>query len=176
MTHASYDPPHPLPFLFSNVWVLLLTSFLLPQGEIVYFPYLKKYLRLEDYCAECTTDYTNGFKHIDVWTGGSATIDTQAQIDCEDALTPDANQTVIRNPSKDLAVNSGALWDLDGRCHTNRTYLNYTASTYCGNGTVNGDGSGSGSTISTLTCQTGCSWVGHCVGESEFRNFHSSLI
>lgn len=155
-------------FIHSDIYI---PCGLLNTGEIVYFPYLKKYLRLEDYCAECTADYnTTGYKHIDVWTGGSATINNQSQIDCEDALTPDANQTVIRNPARNLAVNSGALWD--GRsCHTARTYLNYTASTYCKDPGATGIGNGSGSGNSTtLACQTGCSWVGHCIGKSELSS------
>lgn len=105
---------------------------------------------MEDYCAQCTTDYGAGTKHIDVWTG-SATSGGQTQINCENALTPDASQAVIRSPAANLAVDAGALWD--GSCHTGRTYPSYSTSTYCGG------------EATAPTCQTGCDWAGHCIGE-----------
>lgn len=75
--------------------------------EVVYAPYLKKYLRYEDECAQCNTDWKNGGKwHIDTWTGSSTENGGQKQIDCEDSLTPDAAQSIIRNPSRDLPVDS----------------------------------------------------------------------
>lgn len=76
------------------------------QCEIVYLPYLEKYLRYEDYCQECTDDYNNGKKHIDIWTGSSTVNGGQAQLNCEDSLTPDNTQSVIRQPSHTLTVNS----------------------------------------------------------------------
>ncbi|KAL1985944.1 hypothetical protein VTN96DRAFT_7209 [Rasamsonia emersonii] len=80
--------------------------------EVVYAPYLKKYLRYEDECAECNSDWKNGNKwHIDTWTGSSTVNGGQKQIDCEDSLTPDAAQSIIRNPSKDLPVDSMYILD-----------------------------------------------------------------
>lgn len=76
------------------------------ECEIIYDPYTRKYLRLEDSCAQCTTDWEDsGIWHIDVWTGSSKDGDGEVQIECEDDLTPsEESQTIIRNPSKHLTV------------------------------------------------------------------------
>lgn len=69
--------------------------------EIVYSPYVKKYLRKDDTCASCKAP------HIDIWTGSSITQKNGVkQIKCEETMTPDEGQRVIRNPPKDLHVNS----------------------------------------------------------------------
>lgn len=75
------------------------------QCEIIYLPYLRKYLRVEDECDECTSDWANGVAHIDVWTGSSTVNGGQTQLNCEDTLTPDANQGIVRQPSSNLPVN-----------------------------------------------------------------------
>lgn len=124
------------------------------ECEIVYLPYMKKYLRMEDYCQGCYEDYESGTKHIDIWTGNSAS-GGDAQIQCEDDLTPDGVQSVIRSPAKTLAVNTAALWD-GTTCHTEDVYPTYTVSNYCS--------TTSAAATSTPTCQTGCSWSGHCIG------------
>ncbi|RYP72102.1 hypothetical protein DL771_004433 [Monosporascus sp. 5C6A] len=121
--------------------------------ELVYAPYLRKYLRHEDYCQTCTENWQSGIAHIDVWTGIVAD-GGQAQIECENALTPDANQAFIRNPARGLPVDLTALWDF-GTCNTQATYLNYNTRDYC---------SGGGSGPNPPTCQTGCEWEGHCIG------------
>ncbi|KAI1243842.1 hypothetical protein MGN70_013708 [Eutypa lata] len=126
------------------------------QCEVVYAPYIKKYLRMEDSCATCTSDWQNGVAHIDIWTGTVAD-GGDAQIECENQLTPDPRQSFIRNPASDLEVDLTALWD-NGKCNTGNTYLNYDAGDYCGNG------GGGGSPPSNPTCQTGCEWEGHCIG------------
>jgi hypothetical protein len=74
--------------------------------EIIYLPYLQKYLRYEDECAECTSDWSNGNAHIDIWTGSSTVNGGTTQENCEDALTPDQNQGVVRQPATNLPVNS----------------------------------------------------------------------
>lgn len=107
---------------------------------------------MEDYCAQCTTDYPS-LQHIDIWTG-DATNGGDVQIACENALTPDAQQAVVRSPAADLAVDAGALWDAAG-CHTDRVYLGADVGADC-------------SAATTPACATGCSWAGHCVGESCF--------
>ncbi|KAI1429598.1 hypothetical protein F5Y12DRAFT_727050 [Xylaria sp. FL1777] len=116
------------------------------QCEIVYAPYLKKYIRHEDICGACSTA-----QWIDVFTGNSQN-GGNAQINCEDALTPDAVQSVIRSPATNLAVDTTPLWS-SGTCNTGHIYPSYNTATYC-----------SGSGGSTPTCQTGCSWAGHCIG------------
>lgn len=45
-------------------------------------------------------------KHIDIWTGTPDANGGNAQILCENALTPDNSQQVIRNPPNNLAVDS----------------------------------------------------------------------
>ncbi|PWY67119.1 hypothetical protein BO94DRAFT_612331 [Aspergillus sclerotioniger CBS 115572] len=123
--------------------------------EIIYLPYLRKYLRFEDTCAQCTSDYENGKRHIDIWTGSTTSNGGDAQIDCEDDLTPDDSQTIIIDPSSSLTVNTGKLFS-DGSCHTSNTYTDADASSYCSSGSSS---SGSGSSSS-------CEWEGHCAGAS----------
>ncbi|KAL8747999.1 MAG: hypothetical protein Q9190_000211 [Brigantiaea leucoxantha] len=108
--------------------------------EIIYVPYLRKYARFEDTCDTCTTDWRSGKYHIDIWTGSSTVNGGQNQINCENDLTPNA-QNFVRAPPTDLTVDSTALY-ANGQCATSHTYNNAPAS--C-----------SGST---------CSWAGHCLG------------
>ncbi|KUI56530.1 hypothetical protein VP1G_03900 [Cytospora mali] len=102
------------------------------ECEIVYLPYMKKYVRMEDYCEACYEDYESGIKHIDIWTG-SSTSGGDAQIQCEDDLTPANVQSVIRSPATTLAVNrpfcviAAALWD-GMTCHTEDVYPTYKVS------------------------------------------------
>lgn len=77
------------------------------QCEIIYDPYTRKYLRHEDDCAQCETDWANGIRHIDVWTGSSTVNGGQDQINCEDDLTPaDRSQTIVRRPDSNYPVDS----------------------------------------------------------------------
>ncbi|KAI8631729.1 hypothetical protein F5Y19DRAFT_402597 [Xylariaceae sp. FL1651] len=117
------------------------------QCEIIYVPYLKKYVRNEDICAGCTDG-----RWIDVFTGNSQN-GGNAQVSCEDQLTPNASQGVIRSPASNLAVDTTPLWS-SGTCNTGHIFASNNPSSYCSSG-----GSGGGS-----TCQTGCSWEGHCIG------------
>lgn len=85
-------------------------TFASAQGEfqvcdIIYAPYLKKYLRFEDECDQCTSDWQNRQWHIDIWTGSSSQDGGQDQINCEDDLTPNA-QSIILNPDSGLEVDS----------------------------------------------------------------------
>jgi hypothetical protein len=97
---GSYDDP--LTMASAGKWFCHL--------EVVYVPYLLKYLRYEDYCQQCTEDAANGkTTHIDVWTGSVVTNGGKVQIACENTLTPENLQTMIRNPPPDLPVNSKFL-------------------------------------------------------------------
>ncbi|KAM7201339.1 hypothetical protein V8F33_003439 [Rhypophila sp. PSN 637] len=116
--------------------------------ELVYSSYLKKYLRMEDWCQQCVTDWQSGKKHIDIWTGSSTSNGGQTQINCENALTPGSGQQFIRAPPNNLPVDTTALFS-NGQCRTGNVYNGNTAS--CSGGGGN-------------TCQTGCSWAGHCIG------------
>ncbi|KAF1343798.1 hypothetical protein BDV97DRAFT_379829 [Delphinella strobiligena] len=100
--------------------------------EIIYDPYTEKYLRMEDSCAKCTTDWDDdGIWHIDVWTGSSSSGGGQKQIDCEDDLTPaEQSQTIVRNPATNLPVDTTALFE-DGECNTDHVYSSYTIGDYC---------------------------------------------
>ena len=52
------------------------------------------------------TDYNNGKLHINVWTGSSTVNGGSTQEQCEDNLTPDGSQTVVRQPASTYAVDS----------------------------------------------------------------------
>ncbi|KAI1332975.1 hypothetical protein F5Y16DRAFT_558 [Xylariaceae sp. FL0255] len=116
------------------------------ECEVVYSPYLKKYLVLQDTCSACSGPWT------DIWTGTAAD-GGNAQLKCEDDLTPNAEQSIIRSPATNLAVDTTALWT-GSTCNTGHVYPSNTPSDYCSSG---GGGGSSG-------CQTGCSWAGHCIG------------
>jgi hypothetical protein len=78
--------------------------------EVVYLPYLWKYLRYEDYCEQCIEDSKNGnVTHIDIWTGSIATNGGKVQVACENSLTPGSLQTMVRNPAADLPVDGELL-------------------------------------------------------------------
>lgn len=52
-------------------------------------------------------DWKNGVPHVDIWTGGfQESEDGEKQIQCEEHLTPDEGQLVVRNPPHDLVANS----------------------------------------------------------------------
>ncbi|KAJ2982698.1 hypothetical protein NUW58_g1748 [Xylaria curta] len=134
------------------------------QCEIVYFPYLKKYIRNEDICASCS-EYllcalslkTNTAEWVDVFTGNSQN-GGAGQVNCENQLTPNAAQTVIRDPATNLEVDTTPLW-ISGTCNTGHVYHNNNAANYCG-----------GNPNPNPTCQTGCSWAGHCTVPSPERD------
>ncbi|KAI1438231.1 hypothetical protein GGR50DRAFT_691404 [Xylaria sp. CBS 124048] len=121
------------------------------QCEIIYAPYLKKYLQSQDTCAGCNTG-----EWTDVFTGNSVD-GGSAQISCEDQLTPSNTQSVIRNPPSNLEVDTTPLWN-NGQCNTGNVYPSYDANALCSGS------SGSSSGGSSSVCQTGCTWAGHCIG------------
>lgn len=63
------------------------------------------------------TDFNNGKYHVDVWTGSSTSNGGQAQINCENALTPNA-QSIVRQPPTNLEVDSKP-------CMISRSALNH---------------------------------------------------
>jgi hypothetical protein len=76
----------------------------------VYLPYVRKYLRYEDYCQQCIDDAKAGKPiHIDLWTGSNTGTGGQLQIQCENTLTPDRTVSMVRNPAPDLDVDSEFL-------------------------------------------------------------------
>ncbi|KAF3770324.1 hypothetical protein M406DRAFT_29558, partial [Cryphonectria parasitica EP155] len=67
--------------------------------QVVYVPYLKKYLRMEDQCEQCIDDWPGKY-HIDIWTSpnNDCVNGGTDQINCEDDLTPSAEQEVVVDP------------------------------------------------------------------------------
>ena len=51
------------------------------------------------------SDWNGGLAHIDMWIGSTTSNGGQSVINCENSLTPDDGQDVIRNPTADLPVN-----------------------------------------------------------------------
>ena len=81
----------------------------LAPGTIVYVGYLKKYFIMEDDCAQCDTDWSSsGTRHIDLWVGGNNN-SGQALLNCEDALTEQAN--VVVSPANNLTVDTTPLFN-----------------------------------------------------------------
>ena len=81
--------------------------------EVVYAPFLKKYIRHEDLCATCTRNLAQGIGHIDIWTG-TVHDSGEPQIQCENNLTPGPHQSFIRHPASDLEVDRKS--SPPGRC------------------------------------------------------------
>lgn len=71
--------------------------------EIIYDEYTRKYLVFQDTCAKCIKDWAKGIYHIDIWTGSATVNGGKAQIQCEDALTPNQGQPVVRNDTTSTA-------------------------------------------------------------------------
>ena len=70
------------------------------ECELVYSPYLKKYLIAEDDCATC-----DGGNWVDIWTG--TLTDSEAPlVTCEDDLTRNSGyvHTLVRDPPSNLPV------------------------------------------------------------------------
>lgn len=82
----------------------------LAPGTIVYVPYVQKYFIMEDDCAECDSDWGNGMRHIDLWTGGNSNSGNDL-INCEDNLTQNGDVPVVVNPPTGLTVSSQVLFN-----------------------------------------------------------------
>lgn len=70
--------------------------------EIIWDPYVRKYLIFQDTCAQCITGWKTGIKHIDLWLGSPTHTAHKTVKQCGRALTPNEGQPVVRRPSKDL--------------------------------------------------------------------------
>ncbi|GIZ37147.1 hypothetical protein CKM354_000060500 [Cercospora kikuchii] len=90
--------------------------------EIVWNPYTKKYLIFQDTCEQCTKDWKNGKYHIDIWTGSSTKSGGNAQIQCENRLTPDRGHNVVRSGSTTHEANTGPLYSPSSGCHPENVY------------------------------------------------------
>lgn len=114
--------------------------------EILYLPLLKKYVRYEDDCEQCITDFKSGKKHIDIWTGSSTSNGGNSQIQCEDNLTSGGTYTVVRTPGQGYEVDTTPLFE-DGKCNTGNVFESNKAT--CDTGSTPSSSSGAASSSTT---------------------------
>lgn len=93
--------------------------------EIVYLPYIQRYVRVEDTCATCSmfsflvhtyvqckcmranqtaTNWNKKQHHIDIWVKSTGFDDGGKVMSCENTLTPKHGIRVVRNPGEKLRV------------------------------------------------------------------------
>lgn len=102
------------------------------ECEIVYVPYLQKYVRYEDFCQQCTDDWELGIHHIDLWTGSPDLSGGESQIECENSLTPDDSLSIIRNPATNLEVDATVLYNPETDiCETGRIDPTFKVADFC---------------------------------------------
>jgi hypothetical protein len=77
-------------------------NFLTP-GTKVYVPALKRYYVMEDTCVECTEDWLQGKRHVDLYVSGAG----PELAACEDRLTMESTKIII-DPPPNLPVKSGS--------------------------------------------------------------------
>ena len=84
-------------------------------GSILYVPYIKKYIVMEDQCATCEENWDNVKKHIDIWM--SSDDDNEDELyDCQEYWTRSKTKVEI-NPPKNRDVNLTPLFDKEnGEC------------------------------------------------------------
>jgi hypothetical protein len=75
----------------------------IPYGTKIYVPVLKQYFVREDDCAASGPPVGSGNNGcyklwFDLWIGGNGKSNTNAVVNCEDAMTPDAKVPVIVDP------------------------------------------------------------------------------
>lgn len=80
-----------------------------PKGTILYVPYIKKYVIMEDLCAACTSDWSSGKRHIDIWMNSNAS-NTAKLKNCQYAWTRPSEQVEI-HPPPDREVTTAPLFD-----------------------------------------------------------------
>ncbi|RAK72020.1 uncharacterized protein BO72DRAFT_390486 [Aspergillus fijiensis CBS 313.89] len=100
--------------------------------EVIYSPYLQKYLIHEDYCESCTRHWPHMW-HVDVWLGGDSVGAAAEQLSCEARLTPELeSQSVVRGPRGDLPVD-GTTFYAGGHsaCGVEHVYHAAGAEDYC---------------------------------------------
>ncbi|KKK26896.1 hypothetical protein ARAM_001236 [Aspergillus rambellii] len=104
------------------------------QCEVIYSPYLRKYLRLEDSCPECDGEWFHRIRHVAVWVGSNQFGGGDDELDCEDRLTPPPqSQAVIRHPRQNLTVDVTPLFvpGVNSMCNVNHVYPSYVPGDYC---------------------------------------------
>lgn len=83
-------------------------SFLHKPCEITWFPYLQKYLVMQDICAGCSDS------QIDIWIGNGN--GGQAELNCENNSPAGNGHKLIRDGSNSHSPNTNALWSNGGGC------------------------------------------------------------
>ncbi|MGZ5971309.1 MAG: hypothetical protein ACXWP4_26750 [Polyangiales bacterium] len=80
-----------------------------PAGTILYVPFIKKYVIMEDYCAACTSDWSSGKRHIDIWMNSDNNNGSQL-LACQYSWTRSAADVEI-HPPPDRPVTTAPLFD-----------------------------------------------------------------
>jgi hypothetical protein len=96
---------------------------LIPYGTRIYVPLVDKYFIREDDCTPSGPHVgsgNNGCYRVwtDLWIGGTKTTKTAAVVDCENALTPSAKQTIVLHPGANEKVNwLGPIYSAKDGCN-----------------------------------------------------------
>ena len=87
----------------------------IPKYSIIYVPYLQKYFRMDDGCAECTRDWDNGHKwRTDLFMGGNSALQPgPALTKCEEYIT--RKDIMYINPGPGYTVDTTPLFS-GGAC------------------------------------------------------------
>ena len=81
-----------------------------PVGTKLYLPFLRKYVVMEDFCAQCAADWQQSRAyHIDVWMNSDATVGPALR-DCQNLWTQNSTVTEV-DPPPDRMVDSRPLFD-----------------------------------------------------------------
>jgi len=80
-------------------------------GTILYIPYIKKYVVMEDQCATCEENWEEGKKHIDIWMDSNDDNENKLY-DCQEHWTR-TKIKVETDPLKDREVTTVPLFDKD---------------------------------------------------------------
>lgn len=80
-----------------------------PPGTRIYVPRLRKYFVMED---DCWCDQPTN--HVDLWAGGVG--NDRGVVRCEDRLTLDGFERIVRNPDRHRAVDTRPLYTKAAGC------------------------------------------------------------
>src|SRR3989338_3558306 len=84
-------------------------------GTVLYVPYIKKYIVMEDQCSTCEDNYDDGRKHIDIWMSSNDDYEDELY-ECQRYWTRNKTKVEI-NPPKNREVNLAPLFDKEnGEC------------------------------------------------------------
>jgi len=107
---------------------------LIPYGTRIYVPLVDKYFIREDDCTASGPSVGSGSNGCygvwtDLWIGGTASTKTSAVVNCENALTPSAAQTIVLHPASNEKVNwLGPIYSAQYGCNVNGSPVSPTPS------------------------------------------------